>query len=114
MTESSGQPGPGRDTADELQARMQAFGREAQAAGERLGRDAQAAGERMAKDPGLIAFGTWVGRLWGLVLIAIGLWFLGLVTFHLDLPDLDWRLVWPIVLIGLGGLTILVAVTRRR
>jgi hypothetical protein len=114
MTDSGSDQGPRRDTADELQARMQAFGREAQAAGERLGRDAQAAGERMAQDPGWIAFGTWVGRLWGLVLIAIGLWFLAGVTLGMDLPTFDWQLIWPVALIAIGGLFVLTALVRRR
>ena len=113
-TDGGAGAGPRRDTADELQARMQAFGREAQAAGERLGRDAQAAGERMARDPGWIAFGTWFGRLWGLVLIAIGTWFLADITLGLDLPAFDWQLIWPVALIAIGGLFILTAAVRRR
>ena len=106
--------GAGRDVTDEIQERVQAFGREAQVAGERLGREAQAAGERLSRDPGVIAFGTWVTRLWGLVLIAVGVWFLGEFSLGWDMPAVDWNMAWPAALIVLGGLVIVSAVLRRR
>jgi len=109
---SSGQPR--RDLADQFQDRMQAFGREAQASGERLGREAQAAGERWARDPELVAAGTWLTRLIGLAVIAVGLWLFAVVSLGLDLPALDWALVWPALLIVLGGLVIVSAILRRR
>lgn len=45
----------------------------------------------------------------GLILIGAGLWFL----LREYLPDFDWSLIWPIILIGIGGL-ILVTSSRRR
>lgn len=114
MTNEPTPPPPTRDTGDELHDRMQAFGREAQAAGERLGRQAQAAGERLAADPNVVSAGIWFGRLWGLVLIAVGLWFFGQVTLGLDLPSLDWNLAWPIVLILVGGTILVSGLARRR
>ena len=113
MTDASG-GSPKPDLADQLQERMQSFGREAQAAGERLGRDAQFAGERLAHDPGFVTAGTWLTRLIGLAFIAVGLWLFGEVSLGLDLPRLDWDLVWPALLIVLGGLVLLSAAVRRR
>ncbi len=115
----------GNGGADEVGDRMRTFGREAQAAGERLGRDAQAAGERfgreaqaagerLAQDPSVIAVGTAIGRLWGIVLIVVGLWLLAELSLGLDLPGIDWGVAWPVVLIALGGLVILSAALRRR
>ena len=104
----------GRELGDVLGDRMRTFGRDAQAAGERLGRDAQAAGDRLSRDPGVIAVGTMIGRLWGVVLIVVGLWLLAELSLGLDLPGIDWGLAWPILLIGLGGLVILSAALRRR
>ena len=45
----------------------------------------------------------------GLILIGAGLWFL----LREYLPAFDWGMVWPIILIGIGGL-ILVTSSRRR
>jgi hypothetical protein len=128
MTQSSG-PGDDlggrRDTGDEFQARMEAFGREAQAAGERFGRqaqvagerfgrEAQAAGERLARDPGVIAVGTWFTRFIGLIVIVVGAWLFAEFNLGWDLPALDWNLIWPAALVLLGGLAIASAMTRRR
>ena len=118
-------PARPRDTPDELQDRMQAFGREAQDAGERLGRqaqvagerfgrEAQAVGERLAGDPAVVSAGVWFGRFWGLVLVAIGLWFFGQVTLGLDLPSFDWNLAWPLFLIVIGGTILVTGLARRR
>ena len=49
------------------------------------------------------------GLVVGIGLVLVGLWFL----LREYLPDFDWSLVWPIVLIGVGVL-ILVGVSRRR
>lgn len=49
--------------------------------------------------------GVWVG----LGLVAIGAWFL----VREYLPEFNWNLVWPIVIVGVGVL-ILVSATRRR
>jgi hypothetical protein len=48
---------------------------------------------------------VWVG----LGLVAIGAWFL----VREYLPEFNWNLVWPIVIVGVGVL-ILVSATRRR
>ena len=113
MTEPGGSE-PRRDVGTQFQQRMEAFGRDAQAAGERFGREAQAAGDRLSRDPELVAAGTWFGRFIGLVLIVLGLWFFGVVSLGLDLPAFRWDVVWPALLIVLGGLVLLSAVLRRR
>jgi hypothetical protein len=102
MTDPSGGP-PKPDLADQFQERMQSFGREA-----------QVAGDRWARDPGFVTAGTWLTRLIGLAFIAVGLWLFGEVSLGLDLPQLNWDLVWPGLLIVLGGLVVLSAAVRRR
>lgn len=46
------------------------------------------------------------GRLgsivFGLVVLAIGLWFFADQTLGLDLPRIRWNQVWPLFIIGLG------------
>lgn len=49
------------------------------------------------------------GLVIGIGLVLVGLWFL----LREYLPNFDWSLVWPVVLIGVGVL-ILVGVSRRR
>ena len=49
------------------------------------------------------------GLIVGFGLVLIGLWFL----LREYLPDLNWSLLWPIALIGVG-IVILVGVSRRR
>jgi len=49
----------------------------------------------------------------GLVLVAIGLYYLLDVTLGIDLPPIRWGSVWPIILIAIGGLVILRASSRR-
>jgi phage shock protein PspC (stress-responsive transcriptional regulator) len=49
------------------------------------------------------------GLVVGIGLVLVGLWFL----LREYLPDFDWSLVWPIVLIAVGVL-ILVGISRRR
>ena len=49
------------------------------------------------------------GMVVGIGLVLLGLWFL----VREYLPDIDWSLIWPIVIVGIGVL-ILVASARRR
>jgi hypothetical protein len=46
--------------------------------------------------------------------IAVGLWFFADRTLGLDLPDLDWGSLWPLILIALGAWILLGAGRRRR
>lgn len=40
--------------------------------------------------------------VFGLILLAIGLWFFAERTLGLDLPDLRWSQLWPLILIIVG------------
>jgi len=49
----------------------------------------------------------------GLVLVAIGLYYLLDVTLGISLPRVRWGSLWPLILIGIGGLIVLRAAGRR-
>ncbi len=48
----------------------------------------------------------------GVILVAIGLWFFGDQTLGLDMPELSWSELWPILIIGLGGWIVLGSLRR--
>jgi hypothetical protein len=58
------------------------------------------------------------GRTWsllgGAILLGLGLWFFADKTLGLDLPDLSWSQLWPILLIGLGLVVLFGAMRRDR
>ena len=58
-------------------------------------------------DPGRIAT-----LVVGLIVIAIGAWFFADRTLGLNLPDVDWGSLWPLVLIAIG-VWILIGAGRR-
>jgi hypothetical protein len=39
----------------------------------------------------------------GVILVAIGLWFFADQTLGLEMPRLRWNELWPILLVGLGA-----------
>jgi len=49
----------------------------------------------------------------GLVLLAIGLYYLLEVTLGISLPTIRWSSLWPVILIAIGGLIVLRASSRR-
>ena len=105
----SGTPAPAT-----FEQRMDDFGRRAGATGERLGREAEAAADRWSKDPALNAAGDTLARVWGLLVLAVGLWFFADVTLGLDVPAIAWRELWPIALIVLGLAVLFRAMAGRR
>jgi hypothetical protein len=111
-----GPGGPPAEPALErtFEERMQGFGREASAAGERLGREAQAAGERWSRDPSVVDAADTAARVWGLLVLGVGLWFFADVTLGLDMPAVAWRDVWPVALIVIGLAVVLRGMARRR
>jgi hypothetical protein len=97
-----------------FEQRVDDFGRRAGAAGEKLGKEAEAAAERWSKDPGVAAAGDTLARVWGLVLLAIGLWFFADFTLGLDLPGIAWGELWPLVIIVLGLAVLVRGLATRR
>jgi hypothetical protein len=97
-----------------FEERMERFGREAGQAGERFGRRAEDAANRWSKSPGVVRASDTASRTWGVVLLAVGLWFLADVTLGYDMPSIAWRDLWPIALIGIGLLVLVRGMTRRR
>jgi hypothetical protein len=81
---------------------------------ERFGDEAREAGERWSKEPGVVRAASTASRIWGLVVLAIGLWFLADVTLGYDMPSIAWRDLWPVALIAVGLVVILRGMTRRR
>jgi hypothetical protein len=57
--------------------------------------------------------GRWGTVVFGLILVGIGLWFLAEVTLGIEMPDISWDQVWPIILIVVG-LWIVLSARRRR
>lgn len=51
--------------------------------------------------------------VFGLALIAIGLWFFLDRTIGVDLPRIQWGTIWPVILIVIGGLILLRSFQRR-
>jgi uncharacterized integral membrane protein len=49
----------------------------------------------------------------GLALLAIGGWYLLDQTFNVDMPRINWRDVWPVILIVLGAFVIFQSIRRR-
>ena len=50
--------------------------------------------------------------VFGLVMLAIGLWFFAEQTLGLDLPPIRWSQFWPVILIGLGVWIVLGSMRR--
>jgi hypothetical protein len=50
----------------------------------------------------------------GVIILVIGLWFFATKTLGLDLPDIEWGTLWPLLLIGLGAWIVVSAMRRNR
>jgi hypothetical protein len=118
MTEPTPDPAtatPGTEVPPKpsFEQRVDSFGREMGAARERIGREAEAFGQRMAKDPDMRRAGDTAARIWGLIVLAIGAWFLVDVTLGYDMPTIPWGDVWPIGLIVIGLIVVVRGMGRR-
>ena len=80
---------------------------------ESFGKEVEASANRWSRDPGVKGNLTFLGRLWGLALVAAGVWLFAGVTLGYDLPSLPLRDLWPIGLIVLGGAVVVRGVARR-
>lgn len=101
----------GRPTFEQ---RMERFGRDAGEAGERFGKRAEEAANRWSREPGIVHAADTASRVWGLILLAVGVWFFADVTLGYDMPSIAWRDLWPVALIGIGLLVVVRGMTRRR
>jgi uncharacterized membrane protein len=54
------------------------------------------------------------GLVFGAIVLLFGIYFLLRQTLGFDLPDLEWNQIWPILLIGLGGVIVYDNWMRRR
>ena len=96
-----------------FEQRMERFGEEVGEAGERFGRDAEAWGQRISKDPTYRGAADTAARVWGVIILGVGVWFLLDVTFGYDMPRVPWGDVWPIGLIIIGLAVLLRGMGRR-
>jgi hypothetical protein len=58
--------------------------------------------------------GRWGTIVFGVILVAVGLWFFADQTLGLDMPRLRWSELWPIFIIVLGGWIVLGSMRRER
>lgn len=100
-------------TGGELKSRIESGARAFDQRAQALGREAETAVTRWGENPAVKETADIAGRVWGLVLLAVGLWFLADVTLKLDLPSFAWRDLWPIALIALGAIVVLRGLMRR-
>lgn len=111
---SSPEPPPSPERPPSFEQRVEDLGQRVDEAGERIGREAEAAAERWKKDPAVQAAGDTAARVWGLVVLGVGLWFFADITLGMAMPAVAWRDVWPLALIVLGLAVVLRGVARRR
>lgn len=97
-----------------FEQRMEDFGHRAEAAGERFGRDAEAAAHRWSKDRTVVGAADTATRVWGLLVLAVGVWFFADITLGMDMPAIAWRDVWPVALLALGLAVLVRGMASRR
>jgi hypothetical protein len=81
--------------------------------GQALGREAEIAADRFAANPAVRDAADTAARVWGLVLLAVGLWFFAAFTLRINLPTVAWADLWPLILILFGGLIVVRGLARR-
>ena len=80
---------------------------------EQFGHEVEDAAKRWSRDPAVKGDLTFLGRLWGLVLLAAGLWLFADVTIGLGMPQVPLSDLWPVALIVLGGIVVVRGAARR-
>jgi hypothetical protein len=51
--------------------------------------------------------------VFGLIVLGLGLWFFAAESLQLEMPDIEWRQAWPVVLIIIGAWIVLGTLRRR-
>jgi LiaI-LiaF-like transmembrane region len=57
--------------------------------------------------------GRTASLFFGAILLIVGAWFFATRTLGLDLPDLDWGQLWPLILIAIGAWIVFGALRQR-
>ena len=52
--------------------------------------------------------------VFGAIILIVGLWFFASRTLGLDLPEISWSQLWPVILIVIGGWIVFRSLTRNR
>jgi hypothetical protein len=78
-----------------------------------LGRELDQATRSFTESPAVQDTAVLAGRVMGVILLAVGAWFLADVTLGLDLPGVAWRDLWPLALIAFGLVFVLRGALRR-
>lgn len=55
-----------------------------------------------------------ISLIFGVIILLVGLWFFASRTLGLDLPDISWSQLWPLILIGVGAWIVYGAMRRNR
>ena len=56
--------------------------------------------------------GRTISLVFGVIVLLVGLWFFASRTLGLDLPDIEWGQLWPLLLIGVGAWIVYGAMRR--
>jgi uncharacterized integral membrane protein len=57
--------------------------------------------------------GDTVTLVWGVILLAVGIWFFLDNTLGIEMPRIQWADVWPVIVIAVGVFVILQGLRRR-
>ena len=106
-------PDPPAQPDPSLEERTERWSQDVERAGERFGQQVEDAGRRLASHPAVAEATDTAARVWGLLLLGVGLWFFAEVTLGYDMPSIPWRDIWPLGLIVIG-LAVVVRGLRRR
>jgi hypothetical protein len=52
--------------------------------------------------------------VFGVIILLVGLWFFASRTLGLDLPEIEWSQLWPLILIGIGAWIVFGSMRRNR